>query len=122
MGVRPYERNHLKTCNSSPFIHKLIINYKNMNVRLLGDRVLLELKKEEEKTTSGFLVKSEKQQGDIFEGVIVKVGGGKRGKDGEFIPVDLKENDKVLFNYGQSVKIEGKPYLLVNEADVLMVI
>ena len=93
-----------------------------MNIRLLGDRVLLEFKKEDEKTSSGFLLKKDKEQGDIFEGVIVKVGTGKRNNNGELIPVDLKENDKVLFNYGQSVKIEGKPYLLVNEADVLMVI
>ena len=93
-----------------------------MNIKLLGDRVLLEVIAEEEKTTSGFLVKVDKDPGDIFKGKIIAVGNGKRNEDGTFQSVNVKENDTVLFNYGRSVKLEGKPYLLVNEADVLMVI
>jgi len=100
----------------------LKINLKNMNIKILGDRVLVEPIIVEEKTNSGFLVKKDKDHGDIQEGKIVSVGSGKRTSSGDLIEVNLKTGDKVLFNYGTTVRIEGKSYLLVNEADVLMVI
>lgn len=90
-------------------------------IKLLGKRVLVEVSREETKTTSGLLISKDKESNDVHEGIIVKVGTGER-VDGIYQPIDLKEGDKVLLNYGAYVTVEGKPYLLVNEADVLMVL
>jgi chaperonin GroES len=46
----------------------------------------------------------------VNEGVVLAVGPGRRNKDGDLIPVGVKEGDKVLLpEYGGSlVKMDNK--------------
>jgi len=56
-----------------------------------------------------------------FQGVVVAVGSGARGKDGTFLPPLVKPGDKVLLpEYGgHNYKDNGKEYTLYRDEDIL---
>jgi chaperonin GroES len=91
-----------------------------MNIRPLGDRVIVEPLEQEEKTASGIYIPEtakEKPQ----EGLILAVGEGRCDEEGDRIPMDVKAGDRVLFaKYaGTEVKVDGKKLLIMKEADIL---
>ena len=71
-----------------------------MNLKPLGDRLIVELLEEEETTVSGIVLPDtakEKPQ----RGSVLAVGPGPRDEDGECIPMDVAEGDEVVFSkYG----------------------
>ena len=94
-----------------------------MKVKPLNDRVLVLRGDQEEKTAGGIIIPDtakEKPQ----EGKVVAVGPGKLSDKGERIPLDLKENDRVLFGKyaGSDIKIDGVEHLILREDDMLGVI
>jgi chaperonin GroES len=91
-------------------------------IRPLGDRVVIEPIAKEETTASG-IVLPETAKEKPQEGKVVAVGSGHL-KDGERIPLELKEGDRVIFSKyaGTEVKIEGKEYLIMREGDVLAIL
>ena len=94
-----------------------------MNYRPLGDRVLVKPKETEEKTASGIVLPDtakEKPQ----EGEIIAVGPGAKDENGNRIPMDVKEGDKVLYSKysGTEVKIDGVEHLILRESDILAII
>ncbi|MEI6073807.1 MAG: co-chaperone GroES, partial [Verrucomicrobiae bacterium] len=72
----------------------------NVNIKPLGDRVLVQALEEKEVKKGGIIIPDtakEKPQ----EGKIVAVGTGKRDEDGKLIPFTVKKGDKVLISkYG----------------------
>jgi len=91
-----------------------------MNLEMLGDRVLIEQEKGEEKTKSGIIIPDtakEKPQ----KGTVVSVGPGKRDDSGKLIPMELKAGDKVLYGKyaGTEVKLDGKDYVYMDQSDVI---
>ncbi|MEA2082195.1 MAG: co-chaperone GroES [Elusimicrobiota bacterium] len=91
-----------------------------MNLEMLGDRVLIEQEKGEEKTKSGIIIPDtakEKPQ----KGTVVSVGAGKRDDSGKIIAMELKEGDKVLYGKyaGTEVKVDGKDYVYMDQSDVI---
>ncbi|MGV6874488.1 co-chaperone GroES [Pseudochelatococcus sp. B33] len=94
-----------------------------MTFRPLHDRVVVRRVESEEKTKGGIIIPDtakEKPQ----EGVIVAAGLGARDEDGERIPLDVKEGDRVLFGKwsGTEVKIDGEDLLIMKESDILGII
>ncbi|MEJ2150325.1 MAG: co-chaperone GroES [Chloroflexota bacterium] len=94
-----------------------------MNLRPLGDRVVIEPSEKDERTESGLFIPEtvkEKPQ----EGTIVAVGAGKRDDDGKRIPMDVEVGQTVLFaKYaGTEIKLEGKKVLILKESDVLAIV
>jgi chaperonin GroES len=94
-----------------------------MNIRPLGDRVVVEPIEQEDVTATGLLLPEtakEKPQ----QGLIVAAGNGKRDDDGKRIDLDVKVGDKILFaKYaGTEIKINNKKLLIMKEADILGVI
>jgi chaperonin GroES len=94
-----------------------------MKVKPLNDRVLVLRVDQEEKTAGGIIIPDtakEKPQ----EGKVVAVGPGKLSDKGERIPLDLKENDRVLFGKyaGSDIKIDGVEHLILREDDILGVV
>uniref|UniRef100_UPI0039A76AA0 co-chaperone GroES n=1 Tax=Ornithobacterium rhinotracheale TaxID=28251 RepID=UPI0039A76AA0 len=90
----------------------------NLNIRPLADRVVVEPAPAETKTASGIIIPDsakEKPQ----EGVVVAVGTGKKDE-----PLTVKVGDKVLYGKyaGTELKLEGKDYLIMREADILAII
>ncbi|NLM69155.1 MAG: co-chaperone GroES [Firmicutes bacterium] len=94
-----------------------------MNLKPLGDRVILKVLEAEEKTQSGiFLPDNAKEKPQ--QGKVLAVGPGKHNDKGELIPVNVKVGDTVIFaKYaGTEVKYQGEEYLIVKESDLLAVV
>lgn len=89
----------------------------------LGNRVIIEVAKEEETTVGGIVLPSsakEKSQ----TGTIVATGDGRVTDNGTKIEMTVKEGDQVLFEKyaGTEIKYDGKDYLVVKESDIVAVI
>jgi chaperonin GroES len=95
----------------------------SINIRPLGDRLLVEPIEREETIAGGLLLpetaKEKPQQGNVLA-----AGEGRRDDDGKRIPMDVQVGDKVLFaKYaGTEIKLDGKKMLIMKESDVLGVI
>ena len=91
-----------------------------MKIRPLNDRVLVLRIDEEEKTSGGIIIPDtakEKPQ----EGKIVAVGSGKLNENGERMPLEVKEGDRVLISKygGNDIKIDGVEHLIMREDEIL---
>lgn len=89
----------------------------------LGDRVVIRVLEQEEKTASGiFLPDTAKEKPS--QGEVVAVGPGKLQDDGKRVDLDVKVGDKIIFSKyaGTEVKFEGTKYLIVSERDILAII
>ena len=94
-----------------------------VNIRPLGDRVLVQRLEAEEKTAGGILL-PESAKEKPKEGVIVAVGEGKLNNDGNRTPLNVSNGERVLFSSyaGTEVKYQGEEYLIMGENDILAVI
>ncbi len=93
-----------------------------MNIRPLGDRVLVEPIEEKEQTVGGIIIPDTAKEKPM-QGKVLAVGK-KLDKDGKEIAFDVKKGDTVLLpKYGGTeVKIDDKKLQLVREEDLLGVI
>jgi chaperonin GroES len=94
-----------------------------MNLKPLGDRVVVTPIEREDMTKSGIVLPDtakEKPQ----EGLVEAVGTGRTLDNGTRLPMELKVGDRVLYaKYaGSEFKIEDIEYLIIGEKDVLAVI
>ena len=90
-----------------------------MNLKPLGDRLIVQAIEEDETTASGIVLPDtakEKPQ----KGKVVSVGDGAY-EDGERRPLDVSEGDEVLYSKygGTEIKIDGEDVLVLRESDVL---
>jgi chaperonin GroES len=95
-----------------------------MNVRPLGDKILLKRAEPEEQTEAGiFLPESAKDT--PREGRIIALGEGILNKEtGTYMPFSVKKGDLVIFSSysGTEVKLDDEEYLILTEDDILGVI
>ena len=94
-----------------------------INLKPLGDRVLVEPAEEKEVKKGGIIIPDtakEKPQ----EGVIVALGTGKTDDNGKKVPFEVKKGDRVLISKygGTEIKIDGKELKILNSDDILAVI
>ena len=71
-----------------------------MKFRPLHDRVLVRRLDEDTKTAGGIIIPDSAQE-KPSQGVVVAVGNGVRGEDGNVAALDVKAKDKVLFGKWQ---------------------
>ncbi len=94
-----------------------------INVRPLGDRVIVKALPQEAMTKGGVILpdtaKEKPQQGEV-----VAVGTGKVLENGTKLPMEVKAGDKVLYGKysGTEIKIDGEDYLIVKESELLGII
>jgi chaperonin GroES len=86
----------------------------SLNIKPIGDRVVVEAAPAEEKTASGIFIPDtakEKPQ----QGTVVAVGDGKKDE-----PMTVKVGDNVLYSKygGTEITIDGKEYLMMRETDI----
>ena len=92
-----------------------------MNLKPLGDRLIVEVLDEEELTVSGIVLPDtakEKPQ----RGKVLAVGPGARNREtGEYIPMEVAEGDEVIFSKygGTEIKVGTDEVLILRESDVL---
>jgi len=98
-----------------------------MNIKPLGDRVLIQplsLEEREGKTASGIVIPDTAEKERPEEGKVIAVGEGKVNDDGKLVPMSIKVGARVLFTkYGpHEIKVEGKEYLIAREEDILAIV
>jgi len=94
-----------------------------INVKPLGDRVLLRPQEEKEVKKGGIIIPDtakEKPQ----EGTVVALGTGKVDDSGKKIDFDVKVGDKVLFSKygGTDLNFDDEKYLILRQDDLLAII
>jgi chaperonin GroES len=94
-----------------------------MNLKPLGDRLVVEPRERESTTASG-LVLPETAKEKPQEGEVIAVGPGRRDDDGKRVDMDVKVGDIVLYaKYGGTeIKIDDKKLLILKESDVLAIV
>ncbi|HHF98860.1 MAG TPA: co-chaperone GroES [Candidatus Aerophobetes bacterium] len=86
-----------------------------MNIRPLGERIVVKPQKQEEKTQGGIYLPETATKEKPQQGEVIAVGPDFKG---------VKKGDIVIFaKYGGTeVKIDGEEYLVLGEDDVLAVL
>ena len=91
-----------------------------VNVKPLGDRVLVQPLEEKEVIKGGIIIPDsakEKPQ----EGTVVALGTGKTDEKGNKVEFTVKVGDRVLISKygGTEIKFEDSSYLIMREDDIL---
>ena len=96
---------------------------EHTRIKPLGDRVVIRVLEQEEKTASGiFLPDTAKEKPS--QGEVIAVGTGKLQDNGTRTPLEVSVGDKIIFSKyaGTEVKYDGVDYLIVSERDILATI
>jgi len=90
-----------------------------MNLKPLGDRVIVKPVTQEEVTASGIVLPDTVEKEKKEEGEIIAIGDGEKIKK-----LNLKIGDKVIFGKyaGDDVELEDTEYKILKDEDVLAVI
>ena len=94
-----------------------------MSFRPLHDRVLVRRVEEETKTAGGIIIPDTAKEKPM-QGEVVAVGPGARDDDGNYVKMDVKVGDRILFGKwsGTEVKMDGEELLIMKESDIMGVI
>lgn len=86
----------------------------------LGDRVVVAVADEEEKTVGGIVLASNAKEKPTT-GEVVAVGPGMKDKNGAVQPLTVKKGDNVMFDKyaGTNVNYDGNDYLVLHEKDLI---
>jgi chaperonin GroES len=96
-----------------------------MNLKPLGDRIVVKPKEESEARTASGLVIPDTAKEKPQLGEVLAVGPGTWNEDGdERIPLDVSVGDLVFYSKygGTEVKVEGEDYLILSGRDVLAIL
>ncbi len=93
-----------------------------MNLKPLGDRVILKQDEAEETTASGLYIASESKEKPCT-GTIVAVGEGKTNAEGKLVPLSVKEGDRVIYSKygGNDIQVDGEDFVLLKSDDLYAV-
>ena len=122
---------------SIPVTMRLTADNKFKKIIIVGDRVLIKLKKADEKTSTGlYLPPGVKEKEQVQQGYIIKAGPGypipvhaeenepwKKQEDKvSYIPLQAKEGDLAVFllNGAHEVVYEGEKFFIVSQHSILM--
>ncbi|MBI5222553.1 MAG: co-chaperone GroES [Candidatus Magasanikbacteria bacterium] len=95
-----------------------------MNIKPLGDRVLVKPIKEEEVTASGIVLPDTVDKEKKMEGEVVAVGPGKILDSGERAKMEVKVGDKIIFEKwgGEEVKVGKEEYKILSVEKILAIV
>lgn len=96
----------------------------DMNIKPLGDKVILKPIRNEEATKSGIILPDTVDKERPEKGEVMAAGPGKLLNDGKRAQMNVKVGDKVMFKkYSpDEIKIDGAEYLVISEEDILAII
>jgi chaperonin GroES len=94
-----------------------------MKFRPLHDRVVVKRIEAEEKTSGGIIIPDTAKEKPM-EGEVIAVGPGARNEQGQLVPLDVKQGDRILFGKwsGTEVKIDGEELLIMKETDIMGIV
>ncbi len=93
-----------------------------MKLQPLGDKVVIKVKEEENKTATGIILPDTAKEKPVM-GEVIAVGSGEI-VDGKKVALDVKEGDTVIYSKyaGSQVKLDGEEYLIVKQNDILAIV
>jgi chaperonin GroES len=91
-----------------------------VNLKPLGDRLIVKAVEEEAATASGIVLPDTAKEKPL-KGKVLAVGDGKLDDDGRRIPLDVAAGDEVVYSKygGTEIVVEGEDLLVLRESDVL---
>lgn len=94
-----------------------------MNLRPLGDRVIIK-RVEEEAVSAGGIVLPDSAKEKPSRGTILAAGNGSTNDKGDTRPMNVKVGDNVLFGKysGTEVEVDGEELLVMSEGDIIAVV
>ncbi|HCL78831.1 MAG TPA: co-chaperone GroES [Synergistaceae bacterium] len=94
-----------------------------MNLKPLGDRIVVKVINREEKTKGGIVLPDTAKEKPT-EGEVLAVGTGKVLENGQKLPPEVKVGDRIIFSKyaGTEVKLDGDELVIFSERDVLAII
>jgi chaperonin GroES len=94
-----------------------------LNIKPLGDRILVEAIEEKETKKGGIIIPDSAKEKPT-ESTVIALGTGKLNDDGKRIPFEVKKGDRILCSkYGGSeIKIDGKEYKILSSDDILAIL
>jgi len=94
-----------------------------MKVKPLNDRVLVQRLEEVQMTKGGLYIPDTAKEKPV-EGKVIAVGPGKVNDQGNRLPLNVQEGDRILFGRyaGSEIKIEGEEFLMMREEDILAIV
>lgn len=98
---------------------------KEKGILPMGDRVLIKPEDKEsgeKKSAAGIILPVSSGDGDkVDRGTVIAVGEGRIDNNGKLVPNKIKKGDKVLFQWGDKVKIDDEEYFIVSESSILAI-
>jgi chaperonin GroES len=93
---------------------------KEINVRPLDDKLVVEPLEAETKTAGGILLPDTAKQ-KPQRGRVLAVGPGKLNEDGKRHPLNVSKGDEILYGRyaGNDIEVSGKEVKIMRESDVL---
>ena len=94
-----------------------------INVKPLGDRILVEPVEEKEVKKGGIIIPDSAKEKPT-EGLVIALGTGKTDDNGKKLPFEVKKGDRVLVSKygGTELKLNGKEYRIFSSDDILAII
>ncbi|MEQ1821997.1 MAG: co-chaperone GroES [Fimbriimonadaceae bacterium] len=93
------------------------------NLKPLGDKVVVKLNEEEEKSAGGILLPDAAKK-KPQTGKVISVGSGRVLDNGERNAMNVKAGDTVLFSKygGNEVSVDGQDFMILDEDQIYAVI
>jgi len=90
-----------------------------MQIKPVGDRLLVQAVKEEETTKSGIVLPESVSKEKRTEGEIIAIGSGEK-----ISQLGLKVGQKIIYSKygGDEIKVDDKEYKIIGHEDVLAII
>lgn len=109
--------------NSLIFVSKINLK-KNMNIKPLGDRVVIKPIAEDITTKSGIVLPETVEKEKAEKGEVLAVGPGRVLDNGAPASMSVKVGDKVMFKkYSpDEIKVDGEELLIISEQDILAIV
>ncbi len=94
-----------------------------INVKPLGDRILVEPVEEKELKKGGIIIPDTAKEKPT-EARVVALGTGKLDDKGNKVPFEVKKGDRVLVSKygGTEIKLDDKEYKILGSDDVLAIL
>jgi chaperonin GroES len=93
------------------------------SLKPLGDKVVVQLIEQEEKTASGIYLPDTAKKKPT-EGKVIAVGEGRTLDSGEKNKLTVKKGDRVLFSKygGNEVNVDGQDYTILDEDQIYAIL
>ena len=94
-----------------------------INVKPLGDRVIVQPLDEKEVKKGGIIIPDTAQEKPM-EGEVIAAGPGARNEQGQIVALEVKSGDRILFGKwsGTELKLDGQELLIMKESDIMGII